>query len=248
MKKLTTLLAFSLFAIFVSAQNVVFTNNGEVMEDKSTVTVNAYEIYGNILAKTNGPEGITGNQLPNQICIVNKSSSKQSIRATVTTVSNENVNLSWCMGIGPEIGQCQNFTESLSKEGTMEIGEIDELELDGSFKLGVAGKANIKVEIKSGIATLHTIYVVLNYDPEGSGIHSSQNDVLLKVIDNSLIYKFTNIGYHSIEVYDTAGNHVKSSQLDQEGTLSLETLSKGIYICEIRENGQSIATHKCIVK
>lgn len=244
MRKLTTLFAFSLFAIFVSAQDVVFTNNGKVMEDQSTVTVNAYEILGTIvMAKTNGEEGITGNQLPNQICIENKSSSNQSIRAIATTISNENVKLSWCIG-----GLCESLTESLSKELTMEIGEIDELELDGSFTFGTTGSAKIKVEIKSGLTTLHTIYVVLNYNPGGSGIHSSQSDATLKVVDNNLIYKFANIGHHSIEIYDTAGNHVKSTQVDQEGTLSLGTLPKGIYICEIRENGQRIATNKCIIK
>lgn len=253
MKKLTTLLAFLLIAIFASAQNVVFTNNGVTIEDGATITIDAFVInkempgWESVVAHTNGNDG-DKKPLPNQICIENKTSSEQDINAIATTISNENVNLSWCMGFGSGIGQCQNFTESLTKKGTMEIGEIDELELDGSFTLGKAGSAKIKVEIKSGLATLHTIYVVMNYNPGGSGLHASKDNASLKVVDNNLIYKFATIGHYSIEVYDTAGNHVKSSQLDQEGTLSLETLSKGIYICEIRENGQRIATNKCIIK
>lgn len=249
MKKLTTLFAFMLSAMFVSAQDVVFTNNDVVLEDETTVNIDAFvdDEYQEVKAMTDGLD-FFNNKLPNQIKLKNQSSSKLPIRATATILSRENeASAGWCIGIG-EIGQCVPFLEDyITKEGSLNSGEEAPLELDAYFNYGTPGYVNFKVVVMSGIQTLRTLYVNLNY-MKGSGVHSTQNDAELSMNGNNIIYKLAEAGQHTIDVYNVTGSLVKSVEVGQEGTLSLEGLSKGIYIYTAKTNGKQVAVQKCIIK
>lgn len=249
MKKLTTLFAFMLSAVFVSAQDAVFTNNDVILEDGTTVNIEAYvdDEYEDAKAVTNGSD-FFDNKLPNQIKLKNQSSSELPIRVTTTVLSKENIkSLGWCMMIGGD-GQCMPITQEVTtKDGTMRVGENSSLELDAFYIYGTPGYVNFKVVVTSSIQTLRTLYVNLNY-MKGSGVHSTQNDAVLSMNGNNIIYKLAEAGQHTIDVYNVTGSLVKSVEVGQEGTLSLEGLSKGIYIYTAKTNGKQVAVQKCIIK
>lgn len=246
MRKLTTLFAFMLCVMFVSAQDVVFTNNGIVLEDEATINIDAFvdDEYQDAKAVTDGKD-FFNEILPNQISLKNQSSTEQILRVTTTVLSQENVKaLGWCM-----IPSCEPILNGkLTKEKvTLNNGGETALALDAEFYYGTPGYVNFKVVVMSGIQTLRTLYVNLNY-MKGSGVHSTQNDAVLSMNGNDIVYKLAEAGQHTIDVYNVTGSLVKSEEVGQEGTLSLEGLSKGIYIYTAKTNGKQVAAQKCIIK
>lgn len=248
MKKLTTLFAFMLSAMFVSAQDVVFTNNGVVLEDGATVNADALEDFewDEAKAETQGVDA-NGNNYPNQLFLKNQTSEEQPIRLTITILSKENVK---SIGICT-LDQCSPIKkDEETREGKL-LSEIDilnsMLKFDAYFTIGTPGYVKLKVVLYVGL-TSRTLYVNLNYTPGGSGLHSTQNDATLSTNGNNIIYKLVEAGQHTIDVYNITGSLVKSVEVGQEGTLSLEGLSKGIYIYTAKTNGKQVAVQKCIIK
>lgn len=253
MKKLTTLFAFMLSAMFVSAQDVVITNNGIILEDKAVVEVEAYEIideepeWNSAAAFTYGVDP-NGNILPNQLYLKNQTSIDQPVNLTITVLSKENVTglgvctLNSCMGIPTTV-----FTKQGTISGSGESPENNMLNLDAHFTFGTPGYVKFQVDLQVGL-TQRTLFVNMNYTPGGSGVHSTLNDAELSMNGNNIIYKLAEAGQHTIDVYNVTGSLVKSVEVGQEGTLSLEGLSKGIYIYTAKTNGKQVAVQKCIIK
>lgn len=249
MKKSITLSLLCAWSILsVSAQNLVFTHNDEVLENEATITVNAVEftIPGTDIvmvdAKTNGTDA-QGKPLPDLYYLSNQSSSAKSITANASVISAEKASPSWCMGYDGT-GQC--VTLPATKKGTLTANARTGIEVDASFTAGTYGSAKVKVEATDG-STVRVLYVNLVYS-KSSGIHSQQNNSSVRMIDNNLSYSFAEAGNYSLHIYNLTGQEIESIRIDQEGILPLEHLTKGIYICEIKESGKQIATHKCIIK
>lgn len=249
MKKSITLSLLCAWSVLsVSAQDLVFTHNDKVLENEATITVNAVEfpIPGTdivmVNAKTNGTDA-QGKPLPDLYYLSNQSSSAKSITANATVISVEKANPSWCMGYDG-LGQCVQLPNT--KKGTLKANTRTGIEVDAEFTAGTYGSAKVKVEATDG-STVRVLYVNLVYS-NSSGIHNQQNNSSVRMIDNNLSYNFSEAGNYTLHIYNLTGQEIESTSIDHKGILPLEHLSKGIYICEVRKNGQQIATHKCIIK
>ena len=62
---------------------------------------------------------------------------------------------------------------------------------------------------------------------------------------NSLIIDVAN---RQLNIYNVTGSLVKSVSLETEGTVAINSLNKGVYIYEVKENGKRIAAHKCVIR
>lgn len=244
MKKSITLSLLCAWSVLsVSAQDLVFTHNDKVLENEATITVNAVEfpIPGTDIVMVDAKTNEHG--ASDLYYLSNRSSSAKSITANATVISVDKAKPSWCMGYDG-LGQCVQLPAT--KKGTLKANTRTGIEVDAEFTAGTYGSAKVKVEATDG-SIVRVLYINLVYS-NLSGIHNQQNNSSVRMIDNNLSYNFSEAGNYILHIYNLTGQEIEGTSIDQKGILPLEHLSKGIYICEVRKNGQQIATHKCIIK
>ena len=119
---------------------------------------------------------------------------------------------------------------------------------DIMFEVGKYAEATASISISTGIGLdRYTVYIHAVYGPE-SGINEVSGNAKLGFANNQLTYNFPKVANYSVNVYSVSGALVKSENLSQSGSLSLDGMQRGLYIAEVKANGKKIATHKCLVE
>lgn len=238
MKKIFTLLAATFCSMISFAQDLTLEDkNGTTIANGATVTVEG-EYKPDEFMKV----------LAADVFVRNNSASKQLVYLKVTAVSGEQ-QCCWA-------GSCTPLAEGASteKSALVEAGEASNLEIDYSGFM-VSGDVftrtvAISVWTDANPADVTTATVTYTNDPTLLNIESTESHTnRVYAQDNVLRYNFVSAAGRQLQVYDLAGKLQKNIRLSSEaGTLSLEGMSKGLYLYRVVENGKNLLSGKLTVK
>ena len=238
MKKIFTLLAAMVCSFVTFAQDIQLeTASGQVIANGSTVTV-----HGEM------EDMMIWGQLNSNLCVRNLTDKKQGVFATMKVISG---NSQICWG-----GSCVPVMEGNSYTTGMGVVDansstsllIETLVMDADFMNAIV---SCTIEI--------TIWTDKNPDEKISATVTYTNDPTLNIenteVASPVVYAKDNVLYcnaaanSQLQVFNVAGHLCKSIRLTSESeSLSLEGLTKGIYIYRVLEAGKSAVSGKFLVK
>lgn len=163
----------------------------------------------------------------------------------------------WC-GIN---GSCLNYestTTSATKVGTtngLMLGEkympggSDNMNIEFYFTPGMEGNITVKVDVTCDGDPVLTFYEVYLYDGTAAGIANASTDNAIRFNGTGFSYSFDTTATRALNVYGIDGKIVRTMPFSaQNGTLSLDGLTRGAYIYQLTENGRRAKSGKIIVK
>lgn len=234
MKKIFTLLAAAMCSMMSFAQDISFeTRDGVTIENGSAVTV----------------EGRFDFQLFSDIHVRNNSASKQLVYAQVKAVSGGEA--MFCFG-----GNCAQIpvgNTSDAKSGLVEAGAAVSLEVEAMDLLSsvITRTVEITAWTEANPDAKITATVTFTNDPAVlAGVESAEVNVAnVYAKDNVLNYSFAQVADRQLQIFDIAGQLQQNVRLTSEaGSLSLEGMTKGLYIYRVMENGRKAVSGKFFVK
>ncbi len=234
MRKITLLVLLTCILNGYS-QSLVFTHNGKVLDNNANITESAIDEM---------------NAIPAHAFVKNQSAS--AIEATLTlTVLEEPIGAQVVGFCGWGSDQCMPvaFGNPYSRTTIINAGQ----ELDPVIEAMEVVEENTLVKTQYKL-TYSEQEIILNvtFAAGTSDIKDINLNNSLKINTGNNIteieYNFDRNTNRQIVIYNLTGKQICSRSLtEKQGSLSLNNISKGIYLCSIQENGNIVNTQKFIV-
>lgn len=231
-----------------SAPAISVTNNGVAVNDGDVITFTASGRPGNINIMTNEPY-ITNNDEDGELRVV----------LSMPTSSTDWQHFTWC-GI---TNQCAEMTSYMERRTvTFNAGQSVPVALHADFTTGIYATytANFEVLFHRGVVTeeerlqgvkyekVMSFTQKMVYPDPSTGIENAiADEESLQYAQGQLTWNFPTATARTLKVIALDGRTVKSVQAGTTGSLSLNELTPGTYLCTVQANGKTTATRKVIV-
>jgi len=243
MKKITLLLTLLFLGCgtCLFAQSLVFVQNGEVLENGSTIVVT---------------EIIEPDALPtmNAHIYVKNQTSADVHNATMTiSLVEESTSQGFIGYCGWGTNSCVpvNYGTPLSRTTTVQAGEVVDPHVDTQMIDPENVSFKVEYKLTYGLGITQTIYVVFTSD--NTSIPSLSKTTPIVVVNNvngtTINYNFESTANRQLSIHTIVGRKIAEINLtDNSGNVQLPNLTKGIYLYSVTENKQSVQSGKFIAK
>ena len=239
MKKIFTLLAAMVCSFASFAQDIQLeTKDGQVIENGSTVT-----IHGEM------EDMMIMGQFNSNLYVRNLTDKKQGVYVKMKVLSGGSVQICWkptctIVAVGNEYETGMDVVDANSSASL----QIETLVMDPGFMDAVITRT---IEV--------TIWTDKNSDQKVSAIVTFTNDPVLGIesaeVASPVVYAKDNVLYCNaaanaqLQIYNVAGHLCKNIRLNSEAeSLSLEGMTKGVYIYRVLGTGKPAVSGKFLVK
>lgn len=244
MRKIFTLFAAVVCSITMFAQSLQLeTKSGQVIANGSTVTiegemVDMYGAYG---------------QFESNLYVRNLTESNQGVYAEMKAVTGD-TQICWGGGCVPVMpGNSHTTGMGLVGASSSTSLLIDNLVMTPGYMEAIVTRT-IEITVWTDKKPEEKISATVTFtnDPEvlAAGVESAEvNTVKVYANGNVLYYSFADATDRQLQVFDVTGHLQKDIRLTSEaGGLSLEGMTKGLYIYRVAEAGKKIVSGKFLVK
>lgn len=239
MRKIFTLLAAMACSFVSIAQDIQLeTKDGQVIENGSTVTV-----------KGEMEDMMIWGQFNSNLYVRNLTDKKQGVYVKMKVLSGGTVQICWkptctIVDVGNEYETAMDVVDANSSTSLL----IETLVMESGYMDAVITRT---VEV--------TVWTDKNPDQKVSAIVTFTNDPTLNIenteVVSPIVYAKDNVLYCNaaanaqLQIYNVAGHLCKNIRLNSEAeSLSLEGLTKGLYIYRVIEAGKNAESGKFLVK
>lgn len=242
MRKIFTLFAAVVCSITMFAQSLQLeTKSGQVIANGSTVTiegemVDMYGAYG---------------QFESNLYVRNLTESNQGVYAEMKAVTGD-TQICWGGGCVPVMpGNSHTTGMGLVSASSSASLLIESLVMTPGYMDAVVTRTiEITVWTDKNPSDKVSATVTFTNDPAVLNIESAEVEATSVYTNgNVLYYSFADATNRQLQVFDVTGHLQKDIRLTSEaGSLSLEGMTKGLYIYRVAEAGKKIVSGKFLVK